>query len=72
MIVYDEPNKFVETESADEAGIQNENLSDNLEMEANPSYITGSLLNVRRLVRVDDNGVMNHLYLKDNQENSQL
>ena len=35
-------------------GNQNENLPDNLEMEANPSYITGSLLNVRRFVRVDD------------------
>ena len=25
-------------------------------MEPNPTYITGSLLNVRRLVRVDDGG----------------
>ena len=54
MIVYDEPNKCVERESADDAGSQNENLSDNLEIEDNPSYITGSLLNVRKLVRVDD------------------
>ena len=53
MIVYDEPNKFVKTESA---GSRNENLSDNLKIEENPSYITSTLPNVRRLVRVDDSG----------------
>ena len=56
MIVYDEPNKFVKTESANKPGSRNENLSDNLEIKDNPSYITSSMLNVRRLVRVDDSG----------------
>ena len=56
MIVYDELNKFVKTEIANKPGSRNENLSDNLEIEDNPSYITSTLLNVRRLVRVDDSG----------------
>ena len=36
--------------------MKHDNLSDNLEIEDNPSYITSTLLNVRRLVRVDDSG----------------
>ena len=66
MIVYDEPSKCVERESADETGSQNENLSDNVEIKDNPSYITGSLLNVRKFVRVDDSESLtsdpNHYY----------
>ena len=49
-----------------------ENLSANIEMEANPTYITCSLLNVRKLVRVDDGGCNDSLttvMMKDKQEN---